>query len=63
MIVKAIRQGFFNGSLRRPGDLFSIPSEEAFSALWMEVVQLEQSDFEKDEDETVEPSRTKRRGR
>lgn len=65
MIVKALRVGFFNGSLRRPGDQFEIPSEEAFSSAWMEIVETGESDSDSDEsdDEPVETIRGKRRGR
>lgn len=63
MIVKALRVGFFNGSLRRPGDQFEIPDEEAFSSAWMEIVEMGESDSEQSEDEPVETIRGKRRGR
>jgi len=33
--VKALRQGFFGSSLRRPGDIFEIESEKQLGS-WME---------------------------
>lgn len=37
MRVRAMKVGFFDNLLRRPGDVFDIPAE-AFSVAWMEVV-------------------------
>ena len=38
MRVKAIKLGFYGYERRRPGDVFEISGEEAFSEKWMERV-------------------------
>ena len=44
--VKALKNGFFGGMRRRPGDVFDVTDEKKLSSKWMEVI--------KDEPETEE---------